>query len=280
MRPDRDNDGAHVAGALSLPDRPTVPEAWLEAAEALCRNGARAYNLVYSVRRPSELTPGGRRMISAFDAFARTTALHSTATVANTIFPLDTYLSQGASRFYDFYLQAVFPKVRKQWGTYFERMIRRWNDDGSVMTMGGAPLNPLARLIEKARRRVMSGGTTTHYELPLHDDALEIATYDARQDGAYQLGGPCMSHLSFKVDDRGALRLTAFYRSHWYVGRALGNLIGLARLQAFVAAQAGASVGPLTIVASEAVLDLSAKGRSAAETRRMLSDCRAAWEAG
>ena len=83
-----------------------------------------------------------------------------------------------------------------------------------------------------------------------------------------------MSHVSFKVDSSGKLRLTAFYRSHWYIGRALGNLIGLARLQAYVCNESGAPSGPMTIIASEAVLDLTGKGRSAAQTRGMLQNCR------
>ena len=270
-----------MSGVLALDECATVPEAWLQATEALLRRGGWAYNLVYSVLDPSTLTPAGRRVVAEFDAFARTTAgLHSTETVANTIFPLDTYRSQGAEAFYGFYLDMVHPKVRKRWGTYFERMIRRRNDDGTLMLSDGRPLNPLARLVDKTRRRVLRGGTTTHYELSLDDPAFEIATYDASRDGAYQLGGPCLSHISFKVDQAGNLRLTAFYRSHWYVARALGNLIGLARLQAFVATESGAGIGPLTIVASEAVLDLSAKGRSASAARGMLARCRSAWTAG
>lgn len=264
---------------MSLEDRATVAEAWLCAAEALDRVGGRAYNLAYAVTDPSTLTPAGRRVVSAFDVFAARTPLHSTETVANTIFPLDTFLSRGADHFSDYYLSAVYPKVRKRWGTYFERMVRRRNDDGTVMLKDGVPLNPLARLVGKVRHRVRAGGTTTHYELPIDDPALNVGTYDAHHDGAYQVGGPCLSHLSFKVDDRGALRLTAFYRSHWYVARALGNLIGLARLQAFVAAQAGTSAGPLAVIAAEAVLDLSGEGRSAAASRRMLRSCREAWEA-
>ena len=94
---------------------------------------------------------------------------------------------------------------------------------------------------------------------------------------SYQIGGPCLSHVSFKIDRNDVLRLTAFYRSHWYIERALGNLIGLARLQCFVAGAAGAKVGPLTIIAAEAVLDLRGDGRKAADTRAILEEC---WAAG
>ncbi len=260
-----------LGGSLLLPDSTTPAEAWVNAVEALSQRRGHAYNLIYSVTKPSSQTSQDITTVRGFNAFARMNGLHSTETVANTIFPLDTYRSQGVE-LYSFYLLHVFPKVRKQWGTYFERLIQRRNDDGSIMTRQGVALNPLALLIEKLRKRVEAGGTTTHYELSLSELEYEVPTYDPLRDGAYQVGGPCLSHLSWKVDRNGRIRLTAFYRSHWYVARALGNLIGLARLQTFVARSVGADAGPLTIIASEAVLDLSGRGRSAGATRAMLKE--------
>jgi hypothetical protein len=269
-----------MSGFVALDDQPTVTAAWLHAVARLLQNGNRAYNLVYSVSEPSSLTAVDISVAKSFNDFAKANGLHTTETVANTIFPLDTYRSQGVAELYEYYLNDILPKVSKQWGTYFQRMIRRRNDDGSMMMLDGLPFNPLARLVQKVARRVQHGGTTTHFELSLDDPAFDLATYDAHHDSAYTIGGPCLSHLSFKMDPAGALRLTAFYRSHWYVARALGNLVGLARLQAFVASQAGAAVGPLTIIASEAVLDISAKDRSAASTRTALQACRAIFDAG
>ncbi len=53
-------------------------------------------------------------------------------------------------------------------------------------------------------------------------------------------------HLSFKLID-GAVHLTALYRLHDYRYKVPGNLLGLARLQAFVAAEAGAKIGSLCV---------------------------------
>ncbi len=61
-------------------------------------------------------------------------------------------------------------------------------------------------------------------------------------------------HLSIKLD-RGKVRLNATYRSHYYVQRLLGNLIGLARLQYFLAHEADLEIGPLTINSTYAKLD-------------------------
>jgi hypothetical protein len=52
----------------------------------------------------------------------------------------------------------------------------------------------------------------------------------------------CLSFLSFKLDNDNRLMLTAVYRNHYYVERLLGNLIGLARLMAFVSNEAGVPV--------------------------------------
>jgi hypothetical protein len=67
--------------------------------------------------------------------------------------------------------------------------------------------------------------------------------------------GQTLSFLSFKLHPDQGLLLTAMYRNHHYIGRCLGNLIGLGRLQAFVAKEAGLSVGSLTCVSTHAELE-------------------------
>ncbi|KRA82556.1 hypothetical protein [Altererythrobacter sp. Root672] len=265
---------------LVLAEAPSAVAAWLQATRALQEVPKPVYNLVYSVLSPAEMRPVDHAVVKLFNKFALEHQFHPTDTVANTIFPLDTYRANVADRaaFYKAYHDTVLPKVRKAWGTYFERLTIRRNHDGTPMIRGNALLNPLEILIEKLKRRVEDPPkTTTHYEISPGDIALEIATYNPLHDCSYQIGGPCLSHVSFKIDRDDVLRLTALYRSHWYIERALGNLIGLARLQWFVANAAGAKVGPLTIIAAEAVLDLSGKHRNVSGTKAMLEEC---WSAG
>lgn len=269
-----------MANHLVLDDASSVVGAWLSSTKALGEVTKPVYNLVYSVTSPAVLSNGDKLVLKIFDKFAITHGFHPSDTVANTIFPLDTYsakIKSGPEEFYEYYLGTVLPKVKKKWGTYFERMIIRYNADRSIMMKGNQRLNPLEIVIDKLKRRVENPPkTTTHYEVSIDDVALEIATYNPLSDGNYQIGGPCLSHVSFKITRDNTLRLTAFYRSHWYIERALGNLLGLARLQWFVAHSAGAKVGPLTIVAAEAVLDVSSSNRKANDTRAMLADCWAA----
>jgi hypothetical protein len=49
--------------------------------------------------------------------------------------------------------------------------------------------------------------------------------------------------------------LTAIYRSHYYIERALGNILGLAQLLTFVAAEVGVDVGSLVCHSTYAVID-------------------------
>ena len=239
-----------MADHLVLATSNSVVEGWLAATQALSTAKKPVYNLVYSTSSPADKQAGDDAVIRTFNAFAATHGFHSTETVANTIFPLDTYMAKRGSphdEFYDYYLDVVLPRVRKRWGTYFERLTIRRNDNGTAMMNGNRRVNPLDLLIEKLKRRVEEGrGTKTHYEASMDDAPLDVATYDSRRDSAYRIGGPCLSHISLKLDGDDVLRLTAFYRSQWYIERALGNLVGLARLQWFVAQASGARVGPLT----------------------------------
>lgn len=153
-------------------------------------------------------------------------------------------------------------------------MVRRRDVNGNILLdRQGQPVNPLKSLVGKLRRRIdASHGSKTHYELPLSDEVFEISTYDPVRDGNYARGGPCLSHVSFKLDSANDVRLTAFYRSHFYLERALGNLVGLAQLQHFVAKESGGGIGPLTLIASEARLESSLGTAKAADVTGFLAE--------
>lgn len=242
----------------ALDDKQSTSDAWLAAVSFLKgQSGRRCYNLAYVITEPALKTIDDEKIFAAFDEFARAAGRHSVNTIANTIFPLSTYRVGGAVHVYEDYPRDIYPRVKKGWGNYAERMLRRRDLSGNLLLdRDGDPVNPLKSLTKKLALRVSaSQGSKTHFELPVSDEVFEISTYDPVRDGKYGRGGPCLSHLSFKLDSANKLRLTAFYRSHYYLERALGNLVGLARLQEFVALEAGCSTGPLTLIASEARLE-------------------------
>jgi hypothetical protein len=71
------------------------------------------------------------------------------------------------------------------------------------------------------------------------------------------------------------------YRNHAYVARGLGNFVGLGRLQAFVAAQSGATLGSLTCISTHAEIDAGKKmsngvtrGWTSSEANALITKCR------
>ena len=73
------------------------------------------------------------------------------------------------------------------------------------------------------------------------------------------------------------LYLTAIYRSHSYVARALGNFLGLADLQAFICNETKLAPGPLVCVSSYARLDAE-DGWSVGEAVKLVKSARASYK--
>ena len=74
-------------------------------------------------------------------------------------------------------------------------------------------------------------------------------------------------------DDR--LMLTVMYRYHYYIEKALGNLIGLAQLQQFVAEQVGLKVGPMVCHSTYAKLDTDG-GWKVRDLKALIGACKEA----
>jgi len=66
--------------------------------------------------------------------------------------------------------------------------------------------------------------------------------------------------------------LTAMYRYHYYIEKALGNLLGLSQLLFFVAKETGLGVGPLVCLSTYAVLDTEGGWRTV-DVRQLVADC-------
>lgn len=238
---------------LPIPTQPSCARAWVAAASAIAADGD-AYNVIIDVDDPSTLDQADHAVISHVDRFLRSHEQNPVSTVANTIFPLALYQKHGAPLFFAEYLKVFDSLSRPGWGRYFERMTRHRRSDGTEY-------NPLALLIERLRGRQGAQQYTSAYEL---------AVYDPLQDGRMFRGGQCLSFLSFKLHASRGLCLTALYRNHTYITRCLGNLIGLGRLQSFVANETGYQVGSLTCVSTHAELDTVRKKWTLADARGLV----------
>ena len=224
-----------------IPTQSSCARAWVAAASAIASDGE-AYNVVIDVESPTEFDDRDNAMIKFVDSFLRDRNQNPIATVSNTIFPQALYEEYGSPKFYGEY-HKIYDHLTdsKKWGRYFERMTRH-------QTLKKESYNPLQELIDKLKDQEEAGQRfkATH----------ELAVYDPLLDRRYRRGGQCLSFLSFKLHPDKGLLLTAMYRNHHYIGRCLGNLIGLGRLQAFVAKEARVSVGSLTCVSTHAELDV------------------------
>jgi thymidylate synthase len=190
--------------------------------------------------------------------------LQRVGTVANTIFP-EAYLRGYTNRqqVYDRYL-ASLPRLRKQTGngkgTYFERLIKY---PATKDVRHGGTFNQLEALIQKLDRQLRSNGPKKRF-------TYQAQIFIPNQDTMSTMGFPCMSFVSFQLDGDKRLCLTALYRNQYYFERALGNFVGLARLQRFVADATNLGQGSLAVHAFHAKIDTLGKR----ETEQLIQICR------
>lgn len=234
---------------------------WLAAVQHLEARRRRDQNVLLEIADPTALTAGDRAAIAVVDEMLRRHCDLSVQTVAGTIFPYRLYLKVGAEELPSRFL-AIMARAQESgtWGTYAMRLMQRPGKKS------GTFINPLQLVIAKLRIAAGTGtGYQSNYELGVHapsdlvDDSAfgEVPLYCPTRDGRMVSNYPCLSHLTFKLVGKRTLNLTAIYRSHYYLQRALGNLIGLSHLMQFVAKEAGLQAGQLTCISTDAHLDYS-----------------------
>lgn len=261
-----------------LPAR-TCVQAWMQACEhlAACTDSWRDYNVILEISDPYSMTESDHAVVKELDRFLRKHGGKPFDTVVNTIFPAKLHQLYGPSGVYERYMSEMFPRVKRHqdcsWGgTYAQRIIQR--------DVGERTIYPLRYLVDKIRSGLeRKSRNRAAYEVGVVDLMLDIPIYDPSSDRHHPLGGPCLSHLSFNLSPPAEkqIYLTALYRQHYYVQRALGNLFGLAHLLHFVAQETGLQVGRLTCVSSVAQLELKgdAEGKwTKSEVEQLLRRCR------
>ncbi len=229
----------------------TRAEVWLAATKALYDADARIYNLILEAEEPEIATPASRAIESLVDRFLRDHNCQPLHTVAETIFPASEYRLGGLKAVFA-YPDTVYPVIQSEnpWGTYALRLTALRTDKK------GIKYNPLEAVIEKLRHQLSLGSPKrAAYELNLIDEALDLPLYNPDADHTNVIGGQCLSHVSFKLGPNHELYLTALYRYQWYVQKALGNLLGLARLQGCIARELNIPVGPLVCHATLGILE-------------------------
>lgn len=118
--------------------------------------------------------------------------------------------------------------------TYFERLVGRFIDKAGRLT----ELKPdrLTAAIEKLNE----WGRNSEASFYIHTDH--------HADKFRPLGSPCLQYVQFRAYGDRKLQLVALYRSHDYMNKALGNMMGLQRLGQFVAFQTEREYTGLSVV--------------------------------
>jgi hypothetical protein len=257
--------------------RTRVVQAWLAGIRYLeSQKTLDATNVILTIDSPMLAAQEDKSVVEAVNyALKKKNPSRSVMTAAGTIFPQQIYRRYGRPGWYDRYKSIMSRgKERGSWGTYALRMIERNDAEGEAFN----PLETIVTKLAALRERELSKYKAA-YELGVNDPLLdltnprngigfELPTYNPAVDRNMYIGSPCLSHVTFKlIDDR--LDMTAIYRSHYYAERALGNLIGLAQLQHYVAVESGFEVGTLTCISTYAKLDGGLGGVGA--TRALLT---------
>jgi hypothetical protein len=255
----------------------TCPSVWTKAVTHLadCEHH-QDFDVFLHIENPTVLSCEDRKVYDLVDTMLRSKGGSAIETVAETIFPMSDYRRNGADGVYNLYPERM-QRIRgartdRRWGTYALRLLEPRIDGKKRRYV------PLQSLVEKIKTQ---GKYKAAHELnfgPIEDD---IEIYDPGRDRLRPYGGPCLSHLSFKVYG-GLIRLNATYRSHFYIQRLLGNLIGLGRMQVFIAKEANLEVGPLTINSTFARLDTGGGNGEGGkwgehDIANLIANCRAAY---
>lgn len=231
---------------LPIEPQPSSARAWLAAACAVHAAGGDAHNVIIDITNPLTEDSVDSDITRAVDHFLRAHNAYSLSTVANTVFPASTLRRHGPKNFYSVYLDRILPRMKRRtrdWGRYFERMTKWQKASNNAVTF----INPLSQLTDCMRRQVEAR--------PTYRNVYEMTIYDPTRDAGKVSNRQCLSFLSFKLTDDNHLLLTAIYRNHAYIARGLGNFIGLARLQRFVAQEARLEPGSLTCISTHAEID-------------------------
>jgi len=277
----------------------TITEGWIHAVQHLLDGTGRESNLIVAIaagdgaaREISEV----REVLDRFFAKHETPQIRSIRKVADTLFPIDFYrMGPGEAareRLYRFQRRAS--KVERRCirrGTYFDRLMDWPGGNGKESELDRNQLERCVRRLKSYRARGTRNLNATELALTFgqpdgeepeggresEGPAADLRVYDALIDRQI-MSFPCLSHVSMTLFG-GRIDLTATYRSQHFFTKAYGNYVGLADLQAFIAAEVGAEVGDLVCVATNAALGLGT-GVGKRALRDLLDRCRATAEAG
>lgn len=204
--------------------------AWRDVCQHILQNGD-GFNLLVEIQNPLAFTNVQLTEITNSGVIT-SSQLND---VINTIFPYKFYLRSANlsnTQFYDkhekIYLRgkSLHRKNRSRWGNYFLRFTK----------FGINQLNQLQPIIDGINTR-------TNDQKACY--IMHVSSIDS-DNNTRVIGNPCLQYVQFGFYNN-ALHLSAVYRNHDFLTKALGNYIGLARLLEFVCNKTNKSMGSITV---------------------------------
>jgi thymidylate synthase len=203
--------------------------AWKDACSYILNNGD-GFNLVVHIISPNIIDDNHLNEILNSNIISK----KALSDVSNTIFPYNLYQrnqNQDISHFYDLHEKlyvrgkTLHKKNKSRWGNYFLRFTK----------FGINKENQIQKIINdiNSRPNKQSACYIMHVSSIDYDSNTRI------------IGNPCLQYLQF-AQVGNTLNLTAIYRNHDFLTKALGNYIGLTRLLGFVCGKTNAQIGTIT----------------------------------
>ena len=232
-----------------LIEAPSPVAAWMRAASSLLRTPGHVLpNLVVRITNPADVD---WKAVAIVDESLGRQRTDQAAVVARTIMPSSVARSQDWERTAQRYERGAIRLNGYVRGSYFHRMCH-YPAGGPNQPPGER--NQISRTIRGFTNR-RNGGSRLVDPRPILLDRGDA-------EGPGHIGFPCLSLVQFHRMGN-VLVATAVYRSHWYHDKALGNFLGLGRLQQLIARECEMEMGELTVVSTKATLDQVTKVREA-----------------
>lgn len=240
--------------------------AWRDALRTLVTEGGKTIHLAVAITKP--LDAEDEQIRATLDAFIdeRRRAgkkLWPVSTVANTMFPAAFYRrdrDNARGRLYELHAKAQRVQRRMDSDSYFNRLVAYPGPDGE-------PFNQLEyivdRLIKQRKPRERGGPMSSAYEVGLTAPGGDLRVQAPGRDRNI-MSFPCLSQISFTLDGD-VLNLAALYRNQYFVTRAYGNYLGLARIGDFIAHEVGAQLGEVLCLATHADAQFEDLGKGRVE---------------
>jgi len=234
-----------VATNIFTVEEDNVSVAWLRAVEHLVDCSSERFNLMVSIRNPTqtELT-----IHTAYEQLLSNHGLLTLKQVKYTIFPYSLYVqvNKDPDRLFERYnrVGGVYDRLRRRytrkfgWGSYFRRMTYYPMLDEYGNTRIVNQLGEIIQMLQD-RTRVYKAAYTISLQIP-------------GTNGRRIMGGPCLNYLALQLTSPRVLNALAVYRNHDFIQRAYGNYLGLGYVMEFICDQTGYSMGKLNCLSSHA----------------------------